>query len=63
MNSEWSNLFINQSLNLRLGSGKQVNAVIVDNAKDQDDDDDDLFVVEDNAPNEEYLVEVWLRSK
>ena len=36
--------------------------MIVDNAKDQDDDDDDLFVVEDNAPNEEYLVEVKLRS-
>lgn len=39
-----------------------MNAVIVDNAKDQDDDDDDLFVVEDNAPNEEYLVEVRLHT-
>eukprot|EP00112_Aurelia_sp_Birch-Aquarium-sp1_P010914 Seg2308.2 transcript_id=Seg2308.2/GoldUCD/mRNA.D3Y31 product="TRAF3-interacting protein 1" protein_id=Seg2308.2/GoldUCD/D3Y31 len=46
-----------QAAEPRLGSGKQMNAVIVDNAKDQHDDDDDLFVVEDNAPNEEYLVE------
>ena len=53
---------MHQSLNLRLGSGKQINAVIVDNAKDQDDDDDDLCFVEDNAPNEEYLVEVKLCS-
>lgn len=42
----------------RLGSGKQVNAVIVDNGKDQDDEDD-LFVVEDNTGSDPYLDEVF----
>jgi len=32
----------------RIGSGKQVTSVIVDNGKD--DDDDETFVVEDNHP-------------
>eukprot|EP00794_Sanderia_malayensis_P003883 gene3883-4427_t len=38
----------------RLGSGKQFNAVIVDNPKDLDDDDDS-FVVEENLQNEPYF--------
>lgn len=32
----------------RIGSGKQVDSVIVDDGKD--DDDDETFVVEDNHP-------------
>lgn len=32
----------------RIGSGKQVTSVIVDDGKD--DDDDETFVVEDNHP-------------
>ena len=40
-----------------------MNAVIVDNAKDQDDEDD-LFVVEDNAHTDPYIEEVFrLRYK
>ena len=41
----------------RLGSGKQINAVIVDNGKDQEDEDD-LFVVEDHTQHDPYLEEV-----
>ena len=42
----------------RLGSGKQIHTVIVDNGKDQDDEDD-LFVVEDNAQNDLFHDEVF----
>ncbi|XP_071942947.1 TRAF3-interacting protein 1-like isoform X4 [Antedon mediterranea] len=40
-----------QDPNIRIGSGKQVNNVIVDNgANSEDDDDDDTFLVEESQP-------------